>query len=113
MVIPLRFSIIKLTWNANRCNHIEDYVNLTFTTSNSFPCIKPGQVKEEISDLLKILARRKPKSILEIGTAGGGTLFLFSRVSSPDAIIISIDLPGGQFGGGYPEEFLNVIICNM
>ena len=49
------------------------------------------------------MAKRKPKFILEIGTARGGTLFLFTRVSSPDALIISIDLPGGRFGGGYPE----------
>jgi len=54
-------------------------------------------------ELLKILARYKPWTILEIGTAYGGTLFLFTRVASSDARIISIDLPGGQFGGGYPE----------
>jgi len=29
--------------------------------------------------------------------------FLFAQVASPDAKIISIDLPGGPFGGGYPE----------
>ena len=103
MVIPLKFSVARLKWTANRCNSIEDYVNLTFNTSNSFPCIKPGQVREEITELLKILARRKPKFILEVETAGGGTLFSFARVSSPDALIISIDLPGGRFGGGYPE----------
>jgi len=40
---------------------------------------------------------------LEIGTANGGTLFLFTMVASSDARIISIDLPGGRFGGGYPE----------
>jgi len=44
----------------------------------------------------------KPKAILEIGTATGGTLFLFSRIISEDGSIISIDLPGGNFGGGYP-----------
>ncbi len=43
----------------------------------------------------------KPKVVLEIGTAYGGTLFLFSRVASKDATIVSIDLPGGRFGGGY------------
>ena len=41
--------------------------------------------------------------ILEIGTAGGGTLFWFTRVAKPDATIISVDLPGGRFGGGYPR----------
>ena len=47
--------------------------------------------------------KRKPRFLLEIGTARGGTLFLFTRVSSSDALIISVDLPGGLFGGGYPE----------
>jgi len=54
-------------------------------------------------ELLKILVRHKPQTILEIGTAKGGTLFLFTRVASSDARIISIDLPSGRFGGGYPE----------
>jgi predicted O-methyltransferase YrrM len=49
------------------------------------------------------LAKRKPRYILEIGTARGGTLFLFARVASSDALIMSIDLPGGKFGGGYPN----------
>lgn len=107
MVIPLKFSVAKLKWTANRCNSIENYVNLAFNPSSAFPfpwiSISPSQVKEEITELLKILAIRKSKCVLEIGTARGGTLFLFARVSSPDALIISIDLPGGRFGGGYPE----------
>ncbi|MEM4004410.1 MAG: class I SAM-dependent methyltransferase, partial [Desulfurococcaceae archaeon] len=36
-------------------------------------------------------------------TASGGTLFLFCQVAEPDATVISVDLPGGLFGGGYPE----------
>jgi len=95
-VIPLKFSVAKIKWTANRCTRIEDYVNLAFNTFSPFPfSIRPLQVKEEIIELLKILARRKPKLILEVGTARGGTLFLFARVSSPDAVIISIDLPSG------------------
>mgnify|MGYP001772940465 CR=1 FL=1 len=43
----------------------------------------------------------KPKTILEIGTARGGTLFLFAQVADPEATIISIDLLE-VFGGGYP-----------
>ena len=34
--------------------------------------------------------------MLEIGTATGGTLFLFSRMSAKDAVIISIGLPEGK-----------------
>jgi len=107
IVIPLKFTAAKLKWTANRCNNIKDYVNLVFHPSSAFPFswtnISPIQVKEEITEFLKILARYKPKRILEIGTAGGGTLFLFVRISSPNALIISIDLPGGRFGGGYSE----------
>jgi cephalosporin hydroxylase len=38
---------------------------------------RPWQIMEEIKKLLLILDKVKPKVILEIGTAGGGTLFLF------------------------------------
>jgi len=65
--------------------------------------IKPAQVRDEILKLLWILGNMKPKVVLEIGTANGGTLFLCSRISSKDATIISLDLPGGPFGGGYSK----------
>jgi len=50
---------------------------------------------------LKALA---PKRSLEIGTNYGGTLFLLCAVSAPRASIISVDLPFGPFGGGYPKR---------
>jgi len=63
----------------------------------------PGQVDSEICALLDRVRRLRPKVILEIGTANGGTLFMFTRVAAPDAMLISIDLPGGAFDGGYPR----------
>jgi cephalosporin hydroxylase len=105
--ISLKFVAANLRREANKCSSIEDCVVLAFNIFNVFPfeplSIVPSQVKEEITNFLEILAKHSPKFILEIGTASGGTLFLFARVSSPEAVIISIDLPGGQFGGGYPE----------
>ena len=41
---------------------------------------------------------------LEIGTAHGGTLLFLTRLASPQATIVSIDLPGGKFGGGYSSR---------
>jgi predicted O-methyltransferase YrrM len=61
------------------------------------------QKKTEIKALLEFMAPRAPKLVLEIGTCGGGTLYLFSTVFKPE-LIISVDLPGGPFGGGYAEE---------
>jgi len=85
-----------------KCNNIESCVDLAFNIYNAFPfkcwSIKPEQKKKEITELLKLLAHYKPKFTLEIGTAEGGTLFLFTKISSPEAMIISIDLPNG-----YPE----------
>jgi len=105
--ILFKYVAFEIKRRANKCKSIEDYVDLAINISNAFPIawsIRPRQIKEEITELLKILAEHKPKLILEIGTAEGGTLFLLSRVSSPDAVIISVDLPGGRFGGGYPES---------
>ncbi len=65
--------------------------------------IRPMQIKEEFIEFLKIFQELNPKYILEIGTANGGTLFCFCKLARDDATIISIDLPGGSFGGGYPE----------
>jgi hypothetical protein len=77
---------------------IHDALDFAFSFRSLGVSIKPMQIKYEITKLLDIVANLKPKVILEIGTANGGTLFLFTRVASPDAKIISIDLPGGRFG---------------
>ena len=62
------------------------------------------QVKSEFMELLRIVEDMQPKYVLEIGTAGGGALFCFARLSSSDAVLISVDLPEGRFGGGYEES---------
>lgn len=55
-------------------------------------------------ELVQFIARvgdLKPRRLLEIGTANGGTLYLLCRVADPSARILSVDLPGGRWGGGY------------
>jgi hypothetical protein len=63
-----------------------------------------GQVRSEILQLGNLLKQLAPKRSLEIGTNYGGTLFLLCTVSAPKAKIISLDLPFGPFGGGYPSR---------
>jgi predicted O-methyltransferase YrrM len=61
-----------------------------------------AQVRSEIVELGKILQAFPPRRSLEIGTNYGGTLLMLCTLSPPGAQIISIDLPSGRFGGGYP-----------
>jgi predicted O-methyltransferase YrrM len=63
--------------------------------------INPFQIREEILALLEFLGDETPRRIIEIGTAQGGTLFLLTRVAAIDAVLVSVDIPGGSFGGGY------------
>lgn len=61
-----------------------------------------AQVRSEILELGKILQACPPTRSLEIGTNYGGTLLMLCTLSPPGSCIISIDLPRGRFGGGYP-----------
>jgi predicted O-methyltransferase YrrM len=60
----------------------------------------PIQIREEIIEACKEVQALRPKYIVEVGTAGGGTLLLWSRLADPKATIVTLDLPGGEFGGG-------------
>ena len=76
---------------------------IDFAFNSRAGILKPAQIKSEIYSLMKILANEKPKKILEIGTAKGGTLFLVTKVLPKNAEIISLDMRGGSFGGGYAK----------
>lgn len=65
--------------------------------------IVPGQYEEEIVPFLEAMSVLNPRVIVEIGSASGGNLFLLCHGAAPDARVVSIDLPQGPFGGGYPE----------
>jgi predicted O-methyltransferase YrrM len=67
----------------------------------SHDLIRPSEVPSELHRFAKIVAALRPEKVMEIGTFQGGTLCILSRLSSPTADIISVDLPGGKFGGGY------------
>jgi len=59
------------------------------------------QIHSEILGLLNMIRAEAPSSILEIGTAKGGNLFLLARFAGSEALVLSVDMPAGRFGGGY------------
>ena len=68
------------------------------------------QKPDELGPLVDFIkSRREPKTVLEIGSAKGGTLWLWCRLASLDALICSVDLPNGKFGGGYGPELVPVL----
>jgi hypothetical protein len=78
----------------------EQIVDYSFKASNGL--IAPGQWRSEILGLAQRVQQLQPRTVVEIGTATGGTLFIWCALAHPDATIVSIDLPGGIHGGGYP-----------
>lgn len=98
---------LKSIQSARRCAHCVRRLpeNMTIQELTQFVYdqpIRPWQVRSEISELASMVEECRPRTVLEIGTARGGTLFLWARLAHPEATLISIDLPGGEFGGGYP-----------
>jgi predicted O-methyltransferase YrrM len=88
---------------------MEESLELAFGFSTGTVTIEPTQVRSEIEALLALLEADPPRNVLEIGTARGGTLFLLSRVARPDATLVSIDRPGGEFGGGYSRLWIPLL----
>lgn len=66
------------------------------------------QKARELAPLLALLRRRRLGVVVEIGTARGGTLYAWCKLAAPDAVLVSIDLPGGRYGGGYTIEEMSV-----
>jgi predicted O-methyltransferase YrrM len=79
--------------------------------------IKPGyhpyqiltmQLRDEIKELTNLIKNEQPQSVLEIGTARGGSFYVWSRYLDSVNRLISLDLPGGKFGGGYDEKKMDI-----
>ena len=64
--------------------------------------ISSTQVHSEIVSLGKIVEQLRPKTVVEIGTSKGGTLFIWARLASKEAHLVSIDMPGGENNWAFP-----------
>lgn len=58
----------------------------------------------EFEQLVAVVLEQRPAVVVEIGTMSGGTLGAWCSCAADDALIISIDLPDGEWGGGYQEH---------
>jgi predicted O-methyltransferase YrrM len=51
-----------------------------------------SQKYDELVAFLAKMRDLRPRRVCEIGTSAGGTLYAFTRVAAPDAVIIAVDL---------------------
>jgi hypothetical protein len=68
-------------------------VPFNFKGLGHYGTISPSQVIGEIRSLFDMVKELKPKTVCEIGTDKGGTLYLWCQASESDALILSLDLP--------------------
>ena len=87
-----------------RAASMDEIIDATrnFVGHGIYSRISMSQKPTEIRLLADAVKAIKPQVIVEIGTRKGGTLFTWCRYTQATEII-SIDLPGGIHGGGYPE----------
>ena len=76
-------------------------IPFVFRGKGYFKTMECMQNYEEIERLFLKVCEIQPRKILEIGTAKGGALYLWLQAAQEDATIVSVDLPFGEFGGGY------------
>jgi len=85
-IILVLQDIIHLEVNLRNSKKLDDILRIAFNSN----FIRPVQIMYEIKNLLLILDKAKPKVVLEIGTAVGGTLFLFSNIAHEEATLIQL-----------------------
>ena len=67
-------------------------------TRGFYGLIYPFQNRTEFLGLLGVLRRARPRVMMEIGTALGGTLFMFMRVAADDAAPLASICRGAEAG---------------
>ncbi len=87
----------KLRREVPTLHSLDDAIDYAFAFELDDLNIRPSQLRSEITELLDLVVRRgPPRAVLEVGTAGGGTLFLLTRATVSDAIIATIDVSSGE-----------------
>lgn len=80
----------------------EGWIQITeqYRGKGLFSDMRSWQVHSEMLQMFEHVSAFQPSVILEIGTAKGATLLGWCRIASKK--VVSVDLPGGIHGGGYP-----------
>ena len=98
--VEVRLAAAMLRARARGAETVGEIVDLIEGFRVGRVAITAWQARSELESLLKLVKAESPRTVLEIGTALGGTLFGFAQVAARDALLVTVDLPAGRFGGG-------------
>jgi predicted O-methyltransferase YrrM len=70
---------------------LETTAGLTDLRVEEAPVVASQQL-DELLPLLERVQALEPRRVCEVGTSAAGTLYLLTRVSAPDALIVSVDI---------------------
>lgn len=79
-------------------------MNDPFAITNMAIHERAAQKRAELEQLVQRVHAQRPNLVVEIGTMKGGTLKAWCECAADNALIVSIDLPHGEWGGGYDDD---------
>ena len=103
-IVAYLLSLYKIRSYKN-CTSINELLDVTksYVGHGYYRSLTMHQKDYEIITLCERLQKLDPHNIIEIGTFNGGTFFLWAKLFKIKNLL-SIDLPRGQFGGGYNNK---------
>ena len=107
--LAYRLSLKRLEKRIEAESNLSDILDTAFSFRGfgRYKTIQPSQVKSELYQLAELVKKNRPSVVMEIGTKKGGTFYVWSRFLQSVSKMISLDLPGGRFGGGYSKNHIS------
>jgi len=93
---------LRKSFKLNDFNDLYDFAQ-NFNGRGYYDRISLNQFKSEFKEFSEYIKTTKPEIVVEIGTKKGGSFFMWARFLKPKQLI-SIDLPDGIHGGGFPKQ---------
>ncbi|WP_432409993.1 class I SAM-dependent methyltransferase [Rasiella sp. SM2506] len=93
---------LRKSFKFNDFNSIYNFAQ-NFVGRGYYDRISLNQFEEEFKSFADYIKSHEPKVVVEIGTKKGGSFFIWARYLKPNHLV-SVDLPGGIHGGGFPKQ---------
>jgi predicted O-methyltransferase YrrM len=108
--VKFRFTRYAVRNQMHSESDLEDILDTIFVTKPGYGKyqLSVSQLRGELKQLAELVENSSPETVLEIGTSNGGTFYTWCRHLDSVNKIISLDLPGGDFGGGYSKANIEI-----